>query len=150
MTQDEARRLLQDGELFFYNSRKELEECEDEDEKDMQTLNLNDTFGWALAWGEYVPDEELIKVAELFKQYGEAGVFYWASCRNDNFRSGFEDINRKIDFVRNEERIKQEKPDWNERAYYKASYSLGMEVKNNQDKPRFSLKGLLGYLSKLK
>ena len=39
-------------------------------------------------------------------------------------RSEFEDINRFVEFVRNEEAIKEEVSDSNKRAYLKRSYTL--------------------------
>lgn len=115
-------------------SRKLLEVsgvlCEDWDSDEegtyIQALNMGDTWAWALTWIEPISDEELPEVAELFKNYGYAGLLYWVSKKNNNMRSEFEDINRFVDFVRNEERIKLEEPDWNKRAYYKSSYTLGL------------------------
>ena len=97
----------------------------DDEEKYIQSLNMNDTWGWACAWSQPVTDNELIEVASLFISYGYPGVLYWVSKKNDNMRSEFEDINRFVDFVANEERIKEEKPNYNDRAYYKSQYTLG-------------------------
>lgn len=50
---------------------------------------------------------------------------YWHSIQEKDMRSEFHDNNRAIDFVRNEERIRKEVPDYNKRAYYKTKYVLG-------------------------
>jgi len=114
---EDARKLLMVAGVFFSS---------DEEEDGYQTLNMNDVWCWACAWGEPVSDEELPEVARLFIQYGEAGLLYWVSERHDQMRSEFEDNNRFIDFVRNEERIRREEPDWDKRGYYKSSYTLGL------------------------
>ncbi len=117
--QKEAEELLT---LAFYY-------LDEEDPKAEQTLNMNDTWAWAFADGEYVPDECLPEVAELFWRYGYAGILYWVSVRNDNRRSEFLDINRFIEFVRQEEHLRAIVPDSSERAYAKITYTLG--VKND-------------------
>lgn len=112
-----ARALLELADQFYGDIPGEPEAA--------QTLNMNDVWGWAMAWGEYVPDEELPRVAELFKRYGDAGVLYWVSEHHGQMRSEFEDNNRFIDFVRHEEKLRQEVPDSNKRAYKKLKYTLG-------------------------
>lgn len=98
----------------------------DDDEPELaQTLDMNDTFGWACTMGEKVPDASLVEVARLYKQYGYCGMVYWVSEQNNQVRSEFHDINRFIDFVRQEESIRRDCPDWNKRAYFKRSYTLG-------------------------
>jgi hypothetical protein len=96
-----------------------------DDPKDAQTLNMNDVWGWATAWGEYVPDEDLPEVARLFSRYGDAGLLYWVSERHEKMKSEFEDNNRFIDFVRHEEELCLQCPDSNKRAYTKLKYTLG-------------------------
>lgn len=97
----------------------------DEDSPDGdQILNMNDTWGWATAWGERVPDEELPEAARLAIKYGYCGVLYWVSQRHDQMKSEFEDINRMVAFVRAEESIRAEYPNSSERAYLKRSYTL--------------------------
>ena len=115
MTIDQARALLEAAEVFYG----------DLGERDKQTLNMNDTFGWALAWGEYVPDEKLPEVAALFMRHGLAGLLYWVSEQNDGMRAEFEDINRFIDFVRHEEKLIKEIPSSTDRARKKLTYVLG-------------------------
>lgn len=88
-------------------------------------LNMNDTWCWASAWGEEVPDEKAKELAELIWWYGHAGVLYWVSEQHGQMRSEFEDNNRAIDFVRQEEKIKKEVPDSTKRAYAKRSYTIG-------------------------
>lgn len=117
MTPDSARKLLSDAGVFYGDFGESPE--------DAQTLNMNDTFGWALAWGLFIPDDKLVEVAQLFCRYGEAGLVYWASQSEGGMRSEFHDINRQIDFAANEERIRLETPDSNKRAYREVTYMLG-------------------------
>lgn len=114
----ERARMLLTAAGVFYGTNKD-------DPESAQTLNMNDTWCWASAWGEYVPDDELVTVAKLFQQYGWPGLLYWASERNDGMRSEFEDNNRFIDFVRQEETLRKDVPDSNKRAYKKIMYTLG-------------------------
>jgi hypothetical protein len=86
---------------------------------------MNDVWAWACADGQYVPDEKLPEVAELFWRYGWAGILYWVSKENGNMRSEFVDNNRFIDFVTHEEQLRKEFPDSDERAYKKISYTIG-------------------------
>lgn len=114
---ESARKLLNTANVFFEN---------DDDEPELsQTLNMNDVWAWGLAGGEYVPDEKLPEVAKLFWRYGWAGILYWASEQNDGMRSEFYDNNRFIEFVRNEERIKNQFPNSSERAYKEVKYTIG-------------------------
>lgn len=89
------------------------------------SINMNDIWGWAVSWCAEVPADQVSEVARLFREYGEGGLMYWHSCQENNMRSEFADNNRKIDFVRHEERIKNEVKDYNKRAYHKESYVLG-------------------------
>jgi hypothetical protein len=88
-------------------------------------LNMNDTWGWATAWGEDVPDDKIEELANLIWWYGNAGTLYWVSEQHGQMRSEFHDINRFVDFVRNEERLKKEVPNSSQRAYKKLTYTLG-------------------------
>lgn len=88
-------------------------------------LNMNDTWGWATAWGEDIPEEKLVEVAQLFVTYGHCGLLYWVSERHEGLRSEFEDINRCVDFVRHEEQLKKDVPESTKRAYKKIAYTLG-------------------------
>lgn len=123
MDVNQAREFLQLAELFYCNHPSDMEEGDDP--KLLQTLNMNDTWAWASGWGEYVPDDELPEVARLFCRYGWCGVLYWMSERHEQMRSKFHDINRFVDFVRNEERIRKEVPDSSDRAFEKRTYVLG-------------------------
>ena len=114
MSIDEAKQLLSAAGVCY---------PEDEEMPGLH-LNMNDTWGWALAWGEPVPDNKAVEVANLFVGYGTCGLLYWVSEQHDQMRSEFADINRFVDFVRNEERIKKETPDFNERAYRKVAYVI--------------------------
>lgn len=119
MTADEARELLGRAGLFYGDY-----DDDDESPKMKQTLNMNDTWFWATAFGEEVTDDELPEVARLFRLYGWCGVLYWVSEKNDQMRAEFEDVNRFVDFVRAEEAIAKEIPSSSKRAYHKASYTL--------------------------
>ena len=124
-TQESAQAFLDAAGVFyeFYPDDEELDERDPVIFKNV--LNMNDVWGWALAWGEKVPDEKLIEVAELFWAYGWPGLLYWMSCRHDNMRSEFHDNNRAIEFVRNEERIKAAHPGSSALAYHQEAYTIG-------------------------
>lgn len=127
---EKARRFLELGGAF-YVTREEIEEWNRknpdglEDDSTSRTLNMNDTFGRALAYGELVSDEDMIEVAELFCRYGYHGLTYWCAEKEGWSRSEFEDITRGIEFVRQEEKIMTKYPDSSERAYKKVKYTLG-------------------------
>jgi nitroimidazol reductase NimA-like FMN-containing flavoprotein (pyridoxamine 5'-phosphate oxidase superfamily) len=120
-TIDEARKLLEAADVFFGRNIED-------DEKWAQMLNMNDVWCWACADCEYVSDEKLPEVAELFFNYGWAGILYWVSEQHNNMRSEFENNNRFIEFVRQEEKLCKKVPDNNKRAYEKFSYTLGDKV----------------------
>lgn len=117
--QDLARQSLKLADVFYGDGGP------DENPQDAQTLNMNDVWGWAYAWGEYVPDDALPEVERLFRSYGLCGLYYWVSERHSQMRSEFEDINRFVEFVRQEERIRKSEPNSSRRAYLKHSYRLG-------------------------
>lgn len=94
-------------------------------DEDGLSLNMNDTWGWALAWLPEVSKEEVPEVARLFRNYGAAGLKFWHSRKENNMRSEFADVNREIDFVRHEEEIAASTKSSSERAYKKVSYTLG-------------------------
>lgn len=135
-TVESAKKLLWEADVF-YEDRDTMTQVraiighdidagrKAEIEEDMQTLNMNDVFGWAKGFGQYVPDKELPEVARLFWAYGFNGLVYWVSKQNNNMRSEFEDVNRAIDFVRHEEDIVKQIPDSSKRAYKKIVYFLG-------------------------
>lgn len=97
---------------------------EDEDTKGL-VLNMNDTWGWATAWGEPIPEDKVVEVATLFERYGSCGLLFWVSEQHEAMRSEFKDINRFVDFVRQEEKLRKDLPDSNKRAYKKVTYTLG-------------------------
>lgn len=138
-----ARKLLEDAGVFFYNNLESETQAinaytdpfwTEERKKEMleeiaecqQTLNMNDTWGWACADGEKVPNEKLPEVAELFWRYGWAGILYWVSEQREQMRSEFHDNNRMIDFVRHEEALRKSEPNSSKRAYAKLKYMLGV------------------------
>src|SRR3990172_7233381 len=114
-----GRELLAAGGLFFDQDYGVLVQC----------LNLNDTFYWACADGEEIPDSEIQKVAELFYRWGWCGVLYWVwKRRGGDFTVEFQDIHRFIEFVTNEESIREKEPSDSKRAYFKYSYIVGGNV----------------------
>lgn len=155
-TIESARRLLFEAGLFYYKSveeeRKDLEADAAEDPEfwtpqqladtleeiagHQQVLNQNDTWGWAVAMGERVADDELIEVASLFWEYGQCGILYWVSKKNDGMRSEFFDINRKVEFVEHEERIKAEHPGSSARAYHQTEYTIKGDRKPHEPPPQ--------------
>ena len=88
-------------------------------------INLNDVFGWAVADAEQVEEHEIERLGALIRQYGWCGVLYWVSTKRNGMRSSFHDINRFIDFVAEEERLKRDMPSSTKRAYHKLTYTLG-------------------------
>ena len=88
-------------------------------------LNMSDVWCWACADAEYIEKKEIPEVTRLFKEYGWPGLLYWASQKNGGIYSEFTDNNRFIEFVENEERVKEEVPDYNKRAYHKVKYTIG-------------------------
>ena len=110
----DAHKLLEAAGVFY-------------DDDMPRTLNMNDTFGWAEAFGEEVPEESIQEVATLFWYYGQVGLIYWVSERNGGMRSEFEDVNRYIDFVRHEEQLRKQEPSSSKRAYMELVYTLGQK-----------------------
>lgn len=117
MTPVETLALLKAMNLVF--------DADDEVERYAQTLNMNDVWGWATSWGEYIPDEDLPRVGDLLHRYGWCGVLYWMSERHQQMRSEFEDINRFVEFVRQEEQIRTAIPNSSQRAYHRICYAIG-------------------------
>lgn len=115
---ESARNFLNYANVFFMCD-------EDDDPKMKQTLNMNDVWAWACAEGQYVPDEKLVEVADLFWMYGWSGILYWVSKENNGLRSEFYDNNRFIDFVTHEEQLRIDIPDMDKRAYKKIKYTIG-------------------------
>ena len=113
-----AKKLLSDAGLFFYP----IGQCDDPE--DEQTLNMNDTWGWALAWGVRVEDEEILEVSRLFLAYGFCGVLYWVSEKYDKMQSEFSHVNRMVQFVRNEEALRLSTKPLTKYAYTKVSYTI--------------------------
>ena len=127
-TEQQAEKLLRQAGLF----------SDDDEDNDHVMINLNDTWGWACADGEEVPDENLPELAMLFWRYGWCGVLWWVSQQRDGCRSEFADVNRFLDFVAAEEAIRRDIPDSNKRAYAKCQYTIGepkriLRVNNDAD-----------------
>ena len=114
---DRARALLTAAGVFYGPDK--------DDPQSAQTLNMNDTWAWATAWGAYVPDDKLVEVSALYGRYGDCGLLYWVSEQNEQMRSEFADINRFVDFVRHEETLRKDEPNSSKRAYKKIQYTLG-------------------------
>jgi hypothetical protein len=119
-TIESAREFLTKAGIFYGKFD------EDDDPRYDQTINLNDAMYWACSDGQYVTDEELIRVAQLFWGYGYCGLLYWVAVEK---RGGeipeFLDARRMIEFVKKEEELIKQEPDSNRRAYAKYSYTLG-------------------------
>jgi len=115
-----ARKLLTQADIFFG--------CDDDedDPKWKQMINLNDTFFWGCADCEYVEDEELPRLAELYDQYGDCGVVYWVAVeKRGGMVPEFVNVKRQIEFVTQEEAIRKEEPNPSKRAYLKRKYAIG-------------------------
>ena len=131
---EEARNFLEAGDVF-YETRKGHEEWNrehpeghkyhEDDDDETRMLNMNDTFGWALAYSELVPDDKMIEVATLFWRYGHHGLTYWCAELQGWEKSEFHDITRGIQFVRMEEKLRKDVPNTDKRAYKKLKYKLG-------------------------
>jgi hypothetical protein len=118
-SKDSALRLLNSADVFYGSDADS-----DSESEEAHTLNMNDTWCWASAWGEEVKDDELVAVATLFWRYGNAGLLYWVSQKHEAMRSEFYDNNRAIEFVENEERIRLAYPNSTARAYHEESYTI--------------------------
>jgi hypothetical protein len=119
-TIEEARELLTKADIFFgYDD-------EDDDPTYAQTINLNDAMYWACSDSEYVEDNELVRVAQLFYRYGWCGVLYWVAIEKRGGETPeFLDVKRKIEFVKKEEELIKQESSRSKRAYAKYSYTLG-------------------------
>ena len=124
MTIDEARQLLKVADVVIGRDWADDGDNEEEKARLDQTINMNDTWGWALSWCQHIEDEELIAVAKLFKRYGKCGLYYWMTLKHPGLKSEFEDINRMVEFVRQEEAVLKEYPNSSQRAYQKVSYTI--------------------------
>lgn len=123
---NEHLELLKAADVFF--GRMGSEDEEDYDPKWERMLNLNDTFAWACADCQYVSDEDLPRVAHLFREYGMCGIYYWVAVEKRGWQLGvieFLDIRRMVQFVMNEEAITKEEPRSSARAYLRREYVIG-------------------------
>ena len=101
----------------------------DEEEGPQKYINMNDVWGWAYSVAIVLTDENVVRIAELYDNYGFAGLLYFQVESGEFFHSEFEDNNRRIQFVANEERILKEQPSSNNRAYYKTSYQIDGNIR---------------------
>lgn len=116
---ENAKALLEAADVFFGFDE------EWPDGKWERTINLNDTFYWACCDGVVVEDEEMPRVAELFFRYGWCGILYWVAVeKRGGEKPEFLDVQRHIEFVRQEEKLRQEVPSASKRAYTKLEYTL--------------------------
>lgn len=121
MTIEKCKKLLSDAGLFYWTA----DEIDEDDDPDMlQTLNMNDTWAWAAAFGQYVPDDKIKEVADLFQTYGFCGVLYWVSEQNNQMESEFSHVNRMVQFVRTEEALRKSVDSRSQYAYLKRTYTL--------------------------
>lgn len=113
------------------------------------TVNINDIFCPG-ADSEEVPRKHFIFVSRLIQDYGFGGLlWYVAQKRGSKYPYGkFRHYNRMIEFVRNEENIRNKY--YNEKYYYrKYSYTLGEEIENiSGDKNETMFSRFLGWFSK--
>lgn len=113
---------------LFYPDDEDPQDLDEDDYELPTALNLNDAFFWACSDSENVPAESLKEVADLFLRYGQCGVFYWVLNRRGWDKVEFLDVNRMVEFVRNEERIRQEvKNHFFRLPYHKACYTIGAD-----------------------
>ncbi len=89
-------------------------------------LWMNDTFNWATSDAITVLPAEIEELHKLFSRYGFCGAAYWAG-KKEKMRSAFRDINRFIDFVTHEEKLRVDEPSSNKRASLALVYTLGKE-----------------------
>jgi len=122
-SKEKAENFLRTARAFYWD------DPDTEEGNAHRCLNMNDTFAWALAYGPYVDDDQLIPVAELCWRYGNAGLNYWCTVCPDKAdrieASEFEDVQRGIDFVRHEEELRLNGGPSHKRAYKKLVYTLG-------------------------
>lgn len=99
---------------------------EDADD-DLTDINLNDTFGWALAYSVEVTADELEPLQALYRRYGFCGVLYFAAVKDgwDVGSISFQDTRRMIEFVQHEEGVRTSCSSSSEYAYKKAPVTLG-------------------------
>ena len=113
---EEARQLLTQAGLFFYDD-------ENNDPSPKNYLNLKMRAIWACSDTEFVPDEEMLELRRLFLNYGFCGVYYWVFKQRGLDAVEFADVNRFVQFVREEEAIRAECPSGS--AYLRRSYTVG-------------------------
>lgn len=109
---EEAESLLNAADVFYENNGK-------------HELNMNDAMEWGTADCEVVPKEEMQRVAGLFFRYGWHGVVYWVVERRGWKDTDFRDVNRAVEFIRHEEKLRKEVPDSSTRAYAHLRYTIG-------------------------
>jgi len=95
----------------------------DPKESDKHMIIMSDVWGWACADGIEVTDNNVERIAELYNRYGFGGLLYFQS--DERGWSEFHDNNRFLEFVKYEEKIREEIPDSNKRAYHKETYTIG-------------------------
>ena len=106
----------------------------DPEEGPEHLILMNDVWAWATSCSIDVTDDNAIRIAQLYNEYGFCGLLYYQGVELDRLGAPnapetryaeFEDIQRFVEFVVAEERIKKEVPDYNKRAYAKRQYVIG-------------------------
>lgn len=125
MNKEEAWAVLKATSYYYEDEYQEAKP------EERHMMIMNDTWGWACADGFYLTDENVVRVAMLFVRYGHGGLLYFQhkDLEGGKLVSEFTDINRHLQFVINEERIREELPGSGERAYTKRSYTIDGELK---------------------
>lgn len=113
--------FLRQSGIFYYDNLDELDP--DDNIKSLRMINLNDTFWWASAYGEYVEDNEIEEVYRLSIEYGWCGILYWAA-KKGNVDPEFNNVRRMISFVKNEETIRGKCKSSSDYAYSDDKYSI--------------------------
>lgn len=110
---------------LFHKLDDDPEWAEHQPPKGERDLNLNDTFYWATGWSYRVNADDMKDIAQLFELYGQPGLWYWVMKKEELEKVEFVDVNRMVEFVRNEERIRKAVPSSSKRDYHKEQYTIG-------------------------
>ena len=100
--QRSALKLLRESGIFYNDNISELDAGDDP--QSIRLINLNDTFWWGTAYCQFLPDDKIEELSNLFFKYGWCGVLYWCS-KQEEIKPEFENVIRSIQFVENEELI---------------------------------------------
>jgi hypothetical protein len=81
---------------------------------------MNDTFAYACADCEEVPDDKINEVAKLFRLYGGAGLDYWVSEQR-GYDPGIEKYAKEVKRIR---KLEKKKPSKGEKMKKKIIFVL--------------------------